>query len=83
LVITDLTAGSSAVVTGLATDATPETINRFRSLGFVTGSALLVERCLPFGGPIVLRLGGASFAIEPAAAKLVKVGPKNAAGGNL
>ena len=71
--IADLAPGVAATVSGFATHAASETVTRFRALGFVIGTAIEVERKLPFDGPIVVRLGGAAFAIEPEAARQVTV----------
>jgi len=73
LFIADLSPGTSATVAGFAPGASVESISRFRALGFVVGTAIEIERRLPFGGPIVVRLGGAAFAIEPDAARQVAI----------
>jgi Fe2+ transport system protein FeoA len=71
--LTELDPGRTAQVSGFADDSLPETTARFRALGFVVGSEVLVERRLPFGGPIVVRLGGGAFALDQDAAASVLV----------
>ncbi len=65
--------GEEATVTEIDASADAEIILRLRALGLVVGATVIVERKLPFGGPIVVRFGGGAFALEPQAAKFVRV----------
>ncbi len=71
--ISELKAGDAATVVGFDARTPPSTVDRFRALGFVVGTALVVERRLPFGGPMVVRLGGSAFSLEPEAAAFIDV----------
>lgn len=71
--ISEILEGGTVTVTGFGGDADEESISRFRALGFVIGAVVFVERRLPFGGPIVVRVGGSSLALEIYAARFVRV----------
>jgi Fe2+ transport system protein FeoA len=64
-----LPGGSRASVVAIA-EAGP-----LADVGIVPGCAITIERSLPFGGPIVLRLGTARVAIGRSVARSVLVEP--------
>jgi Fe2+ transport system protein FeoA len=73
--LSDLGLTASARVVGFDSHTPPETVARFRALGFFAGTRVTVERRLPFHGPIVVRLGDGSFALEAEAAHCITIGP--------
>ena len=73
MLLSDLPRETPATVCRLlGAPAAPEVV-RLRTLGFVVGATVEVERQLPLQGPIVVRFGGAVFALERAAAALIEV----------
>lgn len=71
--LSDLTIGTVATVAAIDPGAEPATLARLTTLGLVVGTPIAVERRLPMSGPIVLRFGGAVFALEHATANLISV----------
>lgn len=71
--LSGLIAGSVATIVGFSDDTPPDFISRFRALGFLPGTDVHVERRLPFGGPLVVNIGGSSFALEREASACVRV----------
>ena len=82
LPLAELQRGEKAVVTGLAQDATIDAgrtadeslLPRLRDLGFVPGMHCEVTaRMWPGGDPMVVRIGGSTFALRRAEAAAIRV----------
>jgi ferrous iron transport protein A len=80
--LADLRRGESAVVTGLTTsrvldDHTEESaalLARLRDLGFIAGARCEILARMWLGGdPLVVRIGGSTFALRRAEAAVVRV----------
>lgn len=71
--LSDLNVGSTATIDGFFDDTPVESVSRFKALGFLHGAEVIVERHLPFGGPLVVNVGGCAFALERAASSCVRV----------
>jgi len=80
--LAELRRGESAVVTGLAASKVLEErsedaaalLTRLRDLGFVTGARCeIVARMWLGGDPLVIRIGGSTFALRRAEAAAVRV----------
>lgn len=69
----DLTLGRAAKIVGFTADTPREAVDRFRALGFLEGADVTVKRLLPFGGPLVVAIGGSMFALERPASACVQV----------
>ena len=80
--LADLRRGESALVTGLAEvagfdggrEGAAILLARLRDLGFVSGACCeVVARMWPAGDPLVVRIGGSTFALRRAEAAAVRV----------
>ncbi len=76
LKLTDMKPGQMAEVLGLDPELGLATISRLEDLGFAKGTALRFERRVAFNGPVVVRIGGGSLAVETAASDLIYVNMK-------
>jgi Fe2+ transport system protein FeoA len=93
--LADLRRGDSALVTGLAEVAgfddghgsSAVLLARLRDLGFVAGARCdVLARMWPAGDPLVVRVGGSTFALrraEAAAVRVTRLGEQPAARAQL
>jgi ferrous iron transport protein A len=86
--LAQLRRGESALVTGLSDamaidhgrNAEDSLLARLRDLGFVPGARCeVIARMWPGGDPMVVRIGGSTFALRRAEAAAVRVQPLGAA----
>lgn len=71
--LSDVMVGSTAIVEGFSDETPLDSAARFRALGFLQGAVVGVQRALPFGGPLVVSIGGGAFALERSASTFIQV----------